>query len=76
MGITDLSEALNYLLLDVKGLNYQFGDKPAPQPQKTPIGYSFYDPTTFETVTPVLDGDRNHLEDPVISRLASLIEEF
>lgn len=77
MGISDLSEALNYLLLDCKGLGYTFGNKPQPQPQplQAPIGYSF-DATTFEKVTPIQEADRNYSEDPIIARLSSLIEEF
>ncbi|MBW4607211.1 MAG: hypothetical protein KME22_08295 [Hassallia sp. WJT32-NPBG1] len=92
MGLENLSEVVNYLLLDVKGLNYTFGSKPAPQPQTTPIGYGF-DTATFEPVAPIQEcdtvgalrdgalapagSDRNHLEvDPIIARMASLIEEF
>jgi hypothetical protein len=49
MGVSDITEVLNYLLLDVKGLGYTFGDKLASTPQlpQTPIGYNF-DPSTFE----------------------------
>ena len=75
MGITDISEVLNYLLLDIKGLNYQFGNKPQPQPRQAPIGYTF-DASTFEPAfTPVRECDRNSI-DPIIARMASLIEEF
>jgi hypothetical protein len=75
MGITDISEVLNYLLLDIKGLNYQFGNKPQPQPRQAPIGYSF-DTSTFEPAfTPIPEVDRNSI-DPIIARMASLIEEF
>ncbi|MGI2908596.1 hypothetical protein [Tolypothrix sp. VBCCA 56010] len=70
MGITDISEVLNYLLLDIKGLGYQFGNKPAPQPQpQAPLGF---DASTFEPFQPAFapnhDGDRNHI-DPMIQRL-------
>jgi len=79
MGIDDLSEALNYLLLDCKGLGYVFGSKPAPQPQQPqiPIGYAF-DPSTFDScVAPIPEVQRNYQEiDPIIARFANLIEEF
>lgn len=75
MGISDLSEVINYLLLDCKGLNYQFGNKPAPQSQQAPIGYSF-DPSTFESAAPIPQQNQNYSEDPIITRFASLIEEF
>lgn len=71
MGLTDLSEVLNYLLLDCKGLGYSFGNKPAPQSQQPqiPIGYSF-DTSSFEKVTPLTEVDRNRIEiDPTIQRL-------
>ena len=74
MGITDISEVLNYLLLDIKGLNYQFGSKPQPQPQlqQAPIGY------TFEPAfTPIQENIQNTTEiDPIIARMSQLIEEF
>lgn len=80
MGISDITEVLNYLLLDIKGLNYRYGDKPIPQQQQqqAPIGF---DSTTFEsTFVPNHDGDyheHNHIEiDPVIARMSQLIEEF
>jgi hypothetical protein len=73
MAVEDLSEVLNYLLLDVKGLSYKFGDKPAPQtqPQQVSIGF---DASTFESAfVPSIDDDRNernHIEiDPTIQRL-------
>ncbi len=80
MGIADLSEALNYLLLDCKGLGYNFGSKPQPQPQQpqpqTPIGYSF-DTSTFEKAAPIPEIERNYI-DPTIQRLidAGLEMEF
>jgi len=67
MGVTDLSEALNYLLLDVKGLNYRFGDKPTSQPQQAPIGYAF-DTSTFEPAFAPLQDNQNAI-DPTIQRL-------
>lgn len=80
MGITDLSEALNYLLLDCKGLGYNFGSKPQPQQQQqpqpqVPIGYAF-DPSepAFQPTH-----EQNHINnqaDETILRLASLIENF
>lgn len=78
MRINDIAEVLNYLLLDIKGLNYRYGDKPAPVTQTAPLGF---DSRNFETAfVPNLDSDhneRNHVEiDPVISRLANLLEEF
>jgi hypothetical protein len=76
MGITDLSEALNYLLLDVKGLNYRFGDKPTSQPQQAPIGYAF-DTSTFEPAFAPIPNNQNAV-DPTIQRLidAGLEMEF
>lgn len=77
MGISDISEALNYLLLDVKGLGYVFGNKPAPMPiTQAPIGYTF-DTTTFEKSVPLPEVERNYQEqDPIIARMSKLIEEF
>lgn len=77
MGITDISEVLNYLLLDIKGLNYQFGNKPQPQSQsqQAPIGYIFEPAFT----PPIQENHRNHVEvDPTIQRLidAGLEMEF
>lgn len=74
MGITDISEVLNYLLLDIKGLGYQFGNKPVPQPQpitQTPIGY------TFEPAFTPQSNTQNFTEtDPIIARISQLIEDF
>ena len=74
MGISDISEVLNYLLLDIKGLGYTFGIKSAPQPQPTiqaPIGY------TFEPAFTPQENTQNFTEtDPIIARMSQLIEEF
>lgn len=75
MDETDLTAALSYLLTDVRCLGYGIGNKPQPQPLQTPIGYSF-DPSTFEKATPIPEVDRNYSEDPIIARLANLLEEF
>jgi hypothetical protein len=77
MGITDISEVLNYLLLDIKGLNYQFGNKPQPQSRQAPIGYTF-DTSTFEpSIQPLHEHNHtNNQADETILRLASLIENF
>ena len=76
MGLNDLSEALNYLLLDCKGLGYSFGAKPAPQPQQAPIGYSF-DSSIFEPGFAPIPDNLNAV-DPTIQRLidAGLEMEF
>ncbi|MBW4450760.1 MAG: hypothetical protein KME38_29025 [Spirirestis rafaelensis WJT71-NPBG6] len=77
MGLSDLSETLNYLLLDIKGLGYQFGSKPAPRPQTAPIGFDASTFETFVTPAPSQECDRNYQEiDPIIARFANLIEEF
>jgi len=81
MEVEDLSEVLNYLILDIKGLGYKFGDKPAPTPRQAPIGYSF-DTSTFEPSFSLKNdtdrnernyqesSDRTYLEiDPTIQRL-------
>lgn len=71
MGLNDLSEVLNYLLLDCKGLGYQFGSKPAPQPITQPIGYN------FEPAFTPQENTQNFTEiDPIIARMSQLIEEF
>lgn len=75
MSITDLSEVLNYLLIDIKGLGYTFGNKPAPTPSSVPIGFDshIFQPT-FSAQT---ENDRNYQEtDPIIARMSKLIEEF
>jgi hypothetical protein len=78
MGVSDITEVLNYLLLDVKGLGYKFGDKPAStlQPLQAPIGYSF-DTSTFEPAFAPLQENQNAI-DPTIQRLidAGLEMEF
>jgi hypothetical protein len=75
----NLAAVMTYLLTDIRGLGYKFGDKPAPtapQPQ-VPIGYAFT-PPAFESAFPERDrNERNYQEtDPVIARLSNLIEEF
>ena len=68
MGVTDITEVLNYLLLDCKGLGYSFGNKPAPQQtQQAPIGYVF-DTSTFEPTFAPLQENQNAI-DPTIQRL-------
>jgi hypothetical protein len=72
MQIEDLGEALNYILVNIRGLGWRYGDVPQPQPQQPipqPIGY------TFEKAAPIPEVDRNSI-DPIIARMASLIEEF
>jgi hypothetical protein len=78
--IEDLTELLNYLLVNIRGLGWTYKDKkPVPalpqQLQQTSIGYAF-DPATFEPAFPTPDVDRNHSQDLIIARMASLIEEF
>lgn len=75
MDESNLTEVLSYLLTDVRLLNYQIGNKPQPQPLQAPIGYSF-DPSSFERAAPIQEVDRNYSEDPIIARMANLIEEF
>jgi hypothetical protein len=66
-----LTEVLSYLLTDVRLLNYQIGNKPAPMPQQTSIGY------TFEPAFAPIPDNHNVLEiDPIIARMSQLIEEF
>ncbi|MCV3214517.1 hypothetical protein OGM63_13510 [Plectonema radiosum NIES-515] len=81
MGISDLAEICNYLILDCKGLGYAFGNKPQPQPTpqqpQAPIGYAF-DSSTFEPAFQPTH-KQNHINnqaDETILRLASLIENF
>ena len=77
----NLAAVMTYLLTDIRGLGYKFGDKPAPTPQQPqePIGYSF-DASTFEHSVPVRESDSNdrnyHEQDPIIARISQLIEEF
>lgn len=77
MDETDLSAVLSYLLTDVRCLGWRVGEKPHPQPiTQTSLGFEPFQPA----FTPNRDGDRherNYTElDPIISRLATLIEEF
>lgn len=78
----NLAAVMTYLLTDIRGLGYRFGDKPAPtQPRpQTRIGYSF-DPSTFEPAFASLEecdrNQNNYTEtDPIIARMSQLIEEF
>lgn len=76
MDESDLTATLSYLLTDVRCLGYQIGQKPQPQPQQAPLGYAF-DTSTFEKAVTLPDVERNYQEtDPVIARLANLLEEF
>lgn len=74
----NLAAVMTYLLTDIRGLGYRFGDKSAPtlQPQ-APIGYAF-SPSAFEPAFPECNPcERNHVEvDPIIARMSQLIEEF
>lgn len=76
MGISDLSEVINYLLLDCKGLGYSFGNKPIPQSaQSAPIGFEPFQPA-FTPNRDVDRNERNYSEDPIIARMSQLIEDF
>jgi hypothetical protein len=75
MDESNLASVMRYLLTDIRGLGYKFGDKPAPTPQQQQRLIGF-DSSSFERISPTPDVDRNYSEDPIISRLASLIEEF
>lgn len=76
----NLAAVMTYLLTDIRGLGYRFGDKsvptPTPQPQ-APIGYTF-SPSGFKTAFPECDpSERNRVEvDPIIARMSQLIEDF
>ena len=67
MQIEDLGEALNYILVNIRGLGWRYKDTPAPQPhQSAPIGF---DSNTFEPAF-IQENHRNSLEvDPTIQRL-------
>ena len=68
MDENSLTEMLSYLLTDIRLLNYQIGNKPAPTPQpQSPIGYSF-DTSTFEPAFAPLQENQN-VVDPTIQRL-------
>jgi hypothetical protein len=73
----NLAAVMTYLLTDIRGLGYRFGDKSAPiqQPQSR-IGYSF-DPNTFEPAFAPIQNNQNTI-DPTIQRLidAGLEMEF
>lgn len=68
----NLAAVMTYLLTDIRGLGYRFGDKTTPQPTlqpQAPIGYSFE--PAFETAFSERDrNERNHHDiDPTIQRL-------
>ena len=65
----NLAAVMTYLLTDIRGLGYKFGDKPAPkpQPQQASLGYSF-DPSTFEPAFVPIQNNQNTI-DPTIQRL-------
>ncbi|MBW4450827.1 MAG: hypothetical protein KME38_29395 [Spirirestis rafaelensis WJT71-NPBG6] len=65
----NLAAVMTYLLTDIRGLGYRFGDKPqpTPQPQQTSIGYSF-DTSTFEPAFAPIPDNQNAV-DPTIQRL-------
>jgi hypothetical protein len=69
MDENSLTEVLSYLLTDIRLLNYQIGNKPAPtpQPQQTSLGYSF-DTSIFEPAFAPLQNNENAI-DPTIQRL-------
>jgi len=74
----NLAAVMTYLLTDIRGLGYRFGDKPVPKAQpQAPIGYAFSS-SAFKPAFPECDPcDRNHVEvDPIIARISQLIEEF
>jgi hypothetical protein len=78
MDESNLASVMIYLLTDIRGLGYRFGDKSAPQPQQhtARFGYNF-DSSTFEPTFAPIPHNHNIVEiDPVIARMASLIEEF
>ncbi|MBW4450049.1 MAG: hypothetical protein KME38_25255 [Spirirestis rafaelensis WJT71-NPBG6] len=74
----NLAAVMTYLLTDIRGLKYRFGDKPAPVPQQAqaPIGYAF-DTSTFEPAFAPIPNNQNAV-DPTIQRLidAGLEMEF
>jgi hypothetical protein len=77
MGLDDLSEVLNYLLLDCKGLGYSFGNADIKQSQSIvksvtdsldqPIGFERFKPA-FEPVSTV----QTEVTDPVIQKFIDL----
>jgi hypothetical protein len=74
----DLGAVMAYLLADVRCLNYAIGNKPPHQPQQqtAPLGYSFNISTFEPAIAPSQDNQNTVEIDPVIARMASLIEEF
>jgi len=79
MDESNISEVLSYLLTDIRLLNYQIGNKVTPNPPLPPqpqtLGYAF-DTSTFEPAFSTPDINRNYTEDPIITRMRSLIEDF
>jgi hypothetical protein len=80
MGIDDLSEVINYLLLDIKGLGYSFGNTDLKQSQsivksvsnslEQPIGFERFKPA-FEPVSAV-SASTPEVTDPVIQKFIDL----
>jgi hypothetical protein len=72
----NLAAVMTYLLTDIRGLGYLFGDKSVPKAQpQAPIGYAFSS-SAFKPAFPECDTvgalrdqeDRNHVEvDPIIA---------
>jgi hypothetical protein len=78
MDIDDLSEVLNYLLLDVKGLGYKFGNSDLKQSQAITksVSDSVYKPLGFDTFQPAFEPVLEQEIDPVIAHISRLIEDF
>jgi len=73
----NLAAVMTYLLTDIRGLGYKFGDKSAPTPPQaqTPIGYSF-EPPFAPSFAPIQENQNSVEIDPIIARMSQLIEEF
>jgi len=71
----NLAAVMTYLLTDIRGLGYRFGDKPAPTPQQQQRLIGF-DSSSFERIAPI--PDNQNAIDPTIQRLidAGLEMEF
>jgi hypothetical protein len=81
----DISEALNYLLLTLRHENYYFqkSSRPSPVTQPTPVQPQDYFPipTAFtndfkHAFTDEYNRELAQKTDPIIERMASLIEAF